>query len=425
MSMLGQVLFFLVALTAAALFAFLETAFTALRLFKLKELQMTVAKYKGLFTVWEANPQRILITILIANNFAHVLASVLISEIMQQYVGDWGLAIGVGIATIMILIFGEIIPKTFAKTHHERVFGSFLWLVYALFKITYPFVTVLLKISNGFFHVFGGQHILEKQDSTEEEIRFLIDYSDKKGVMDTKKTEMLQNILCLGQKIVKEIMVPKCDVTLLDINATVEQAVELMAESGYSRLPVYENSTENIVGLLHQKDLLRMFYTKQNKTIRDLILPITLVPETQKINQLLSELLKKQIHMVIVINEFGEFDGLVTLENIIEEIVGDITDEHEKTDTDIIPLDKGGWLINASIPLEELEDAFKINFPAEDSITLAGFLAEHLQHLPKKGERIIHEGYCFQVQQANARKVFQVLMFKHEPEEALVEEAED
>jgi CBS domain containing-hemolysin-like protein len=410
--MISQIMFFLAALCAAALFAFLETAFTALRLFKLKELQVTVAKYKGLFAVWESNPQRILITILIANNFAHVLASVLISEIMQQYVGDWGLAIGVGVATVTILIFGEIIPKSFAKTHHERLFESFLWLVDILFRIMYPFVTILLKIADIFFRIVGGQHILEKRDNTEAEIKFLIDYSDKKGVMDEEKTEMLQNILGLGHKIVKEIMVPKSEVKLLDVNATLNQAVEIVAESGYSRLPVYEDTSENIVGLIHHKDLLKVLYKKQDKSVRDLILPVLFVPETQKINQLLSELLKKQIHMVIVINEFGEFDGLVTLENIIEEIVGDITDEHEKINADIIPLDKGGWLINAGVSLEELEDSFNIRFPAEESITLAGFLAERLQHLPKKGERIIHEGYCFQVQQANVRRVFQVLMFE-------------
>ena len=124
MTLLTQILCFFIALSFAALFAFLETAFTALRLFKLKELALSVSKYKNLFVSWENNPQRILITILIANNFAHVLASVLISTIMEHYLGTWGLAAGIALATIMILIFGEIIPKSFAKTHHERLFGS-------------------------------------------------------------------------------------------------------------------------------------------------------------------------------------------------------------------------------------------------------------------------------------------------------------
>ncbi len=418
MSLVGQIIIFLVTLSFAALFAFLETAFTALRLFRLKELQLTVAKYKALFTAWENNPQRILITILIANNFAHVLTSVVITEIMQRHLGNLGLAIGVSIATVMILIFGEIIPKSFAKTHHEKLFESFLWLINILFTISYPFVTILLKIADFFFSTIGGPHVLERQHDmiSEKEIEFLIDYSDKKGLMEAEKTEMLQNVFSLGQKMVKEIMTPRSDVILLDVDTSIENVIEVLCESNKSRIPVYEEDDDNVIGLIHQKVLLKALARNQKKELRDLILPILFVPETQKINLLLSELLKKQIHMVIVINEHGLFSGLVTLEDILEEIVGDITDENESSNAHIIPLDKGGWLIDAGISLSELEEHFSMRFPSEESVTLAGFLAEQLEHLPRKGERVKHGDYCFQVQQANMRRVFQVLMFEHEGE---------
>lgn len=427
MSLMGQIILFLVTLSFAALFAFLETAFTALRLFRLKELQLTVAKYKSLFTAWENNPQRILITILIANNFAHVLASVVISEIMQRHLGNIGLAVGVSIATVMILIFGEIIPKSFAKSHHEKLFESFLWLVNFLFTIAYPFVTILLKIADFFFSTVGGPHVLERHDIvTEKEIEFLIDYSDKKGLMEAEKTEMLQNVFSLGQKMVKEVMTPRSDVILLDVDTPVEKVIEVLCESNYSRIPVYDEDDDNVIGLIHQKVLLKALAKNQKKELKDLILPILFVPETQRINQLLSELLKNQIHMVIVINEHGLFSGLVTLEDILEEIVGDITDENESINAHIIPLDKGGWLIDAGVNISELEEYFCMRFPVEESVTLAGFLAEQLQHLPRKGERVLHEGYCFQVQQANMRRVFQVLMFEHEgkDDEELVEKNE-
>src|SRR5579862_155791 len=236
MSLSTQLILFIIALTLAALFAFLETAFTALRLFKLKELELSVAKYKKLFVSWEKNPQRILITILIANNLAHVVASVLISEIMQQCLGNWGLFIGIGLATIMILIFGEIIPKSFAKTHHERFFGSFLWLVNVLFHLEYPFVTVLLKIADTFFSKVGGKNIMEKEEAvSEKEIEFLIDYSDEKGLMETEKTEMLQNIFGLGQTLVKEILIPKTDMVLINVDSSIDQAIKVLQESRYSR----------------------------------------------------------------------------------------------------------------------------------------------------------------------------------------------
>ena len=420
MSFLLQISLFLIALCFAALFAFLETALTALRLFKLKELALTVAKYKNLFESWEKNPQRILITILIANNFAHVLASVLISNVLEHHLGTFGLAIGVGLATIMILVFGEIIPKSFAKAHHEKLFGSFLWLINVLYHIEYPFVTILLRIADLFFSKVGGSHVLEKQSDvvSEKEIEFLIDYSDEKGLMEAEKTEMLQNIFSLGQTLVREIMIPKADIVLLSVNATLEQGMDMFVRSRYSRLPVYEDDDDNIIGVVHQKDIFDLLYRKETKTLRELVRPIMFVPETQKINQLLSELLKKHIHMAIILNEYGSVTGLVTLEDIIEEIVGEIIDKHEKTVAEIVPLEQGGWIVDGTASLEKIEDLLSIRMVTENSVSIGGFLAEKLQHVPRKGERVLYEGYHFQVQQASQRRVLQVLIFKADDQPA-------
>lgn len=419
MSISLQIILFGLALFFAALFAFLETAFTALRLFKLKEMQLklSVSRYKALFASWEKNPQRILITILIANNFAHVTASVIISELMQRSLGKFGLAIGVAIATAMILVFGEIIPKSLAKTHHEKLFGSSLWLINILFHIEYPLVTALLQIADFFFARLGSPHILEKQDViSEKEIEFLIDYSDEKGLMETEKTEMLQNVFGLGQTLVKEVMIPKTEIILLNVNASLKEAMDLFCESRYSRIPVYENKDDNVIGIIYQKDISEIFYKNQAGQLKDFIRPILFVPENQKINQLLSEFLKRRMHMAIIIDEFGSIVGLVTLEDIIEEIVGEISDEHEETNADIVSLEKGGWLVDAGISIEKLEDLLNIKIKAEDSVTLGGFLSEKLQHLPKKGERLFYEGYCFQVQQASPRKVIQTLIFESKDE---------
>ncbi len=413
MTIFSEFLLFLFSLSFAALFAFLETAFTALRLFKLKELELSVSKYKTLFNSWEKNPQRILITILIANNFAHVLSSVLITNIMERFLGTIGLAIGVALATAMILIFGEIIPKSFAKTHHERLFGSFLWLINILIHLLYPFVTVLLGIADKFFAKLGGEHVLEKNDAvSEKEIEFLIDYSDEKGIMAAEKTEMLQNIFGLGQTVVREIMIPKADMVLLNVTSTIDDAMSVFFKSRYSRIPVYEDNQDNIIGIIHQKDIFDLLYHEQNKTLKELVRPVLFIPETQKINQLLSDFLRKHVHLAIVIDEYGSVAGLATLEDIIEEIVGEIVDEHDRISAQIVQLERGGWVIDASVSLEKIEDLLNIKIVTESSITLGGFLAEKLQHIPKKGERVFHEGYCFQVQQANQRRVSQVLVFE-------------
>ena len=412
MSLVFECICFFIALTFAALFAFLETAFTALRLFKLKELAVTVSKYKSLFISWEKNPQRILITILIANNFAHVLSSVIISNVLQRYMGPWGLAAGVAVATTMILIFGEIIPKSFAKTHHEKLFSSFLWLINILYHLEYPFVTLLLHIANFIFSQIGGSHVLEKQDIvSEKEIEFLIDYSDEKGIMETEKTEMLQNIFSLGQTAVREIMIPKNDIILFDANMESEKAIEMFCSSRYSRIPVFEGDDDNIIGIIHQKDVFDMLYKSKEKDLKKLVRPVLFVPETQKINQLLSEFLKKQLHMAIVIDEYGSVAGLATLEDILEEIVGEIADEHEKNTAECVKLERGGWMVSAGMSLEKLEDVLEIKIQTENSVTVAGFMAEKLERLPKKGDRVFFEGFCFQVQQASSHRVLQVLIF--------------
>ncbi len=411
---------FCVALTCAALFAFLETAFTALRLFKVKELKNRVARYQGLFTTWESNPQRILITILIANNFAHVLASVLITEIMQDAFGEGtGLALGIFSATTMILLLGEIIPKSYAKASHEKLFASTLWIVNLLYRFLYPVVTVLIKIADLFYDRVGAIAGGERSDAiTEREIEFLIDYSDEKGIIEAEKSEMLQNIFDLGNKLASDIIIPKIDMAMLNIKVGVEGALDIFARNRFSRLPVYEGKEDNIIGIIYQKDLFSLVSQKKKKALKELIRPVLFVPESKKLNQLLSEFLKKRMHMAIVIDEYGAVEGLVTLEDVIEEIVGDISDEDEKVHNEIVPLQKGGWIVDARISLEKLSETLGIPFDTDESITLGGFLAEQLQHLPRKGERTEYEGYVFQIQQANGRRVFQVLVFKKDAEEA-------
>jgi putative hemolysin len=410
-------LFFLF-LFFAALFAFLETAFTALRLFNLKELETSVVKYKNLFRSWEENPQRILITILIANNFAHVVTSVLISHIMERFFGSLGLAVGIALATGMILVFGEIIPKSFAKTHHERLFALCLGLINLLYHVFYPLVTVLLGIANFAFKRLGKTHILQKPDTvSEREIEFLIDYSDQNGIMEAEKTEMLQNVFSLGQTNVKEIMIPKNEITSMSITGSIDDARNLLIKSHFSRLPMYELKEDNIIGMIHQKDIFEVFCSEEAKPLKALLRPILFVPEFQKVNQLLNDFLKKQMHMALVLDEYGNTIGLVTLENILEEIVGDISDEHENVKSDIITLDDGSLLVNGNVDLEELEDCLGIKFVSEGAVTIAGFLSEKLQHLPVEKEILEYNGYSFQVKQASPRRVLQILVTKIKDEE--------
>ena len=415
-----SIIMFVVSLLACAVFSFIETSVTALRLFKLKELSEKTKKYIGLFEALEKKPQTVLTTILISNCLANVTASALSTHIMEKIfsrfnLGGLGFSIGIAVATVSILIFGEIIPKNLAKSRGEKIFKSLLWLTNLTYLVLKPLVPIMQRFSDYIIYKLGGKKALEGANewiSSEKEIQFLIEHINEKGLMETEKTEMLQNIFDLGKTPVKEVMVPSTDIISIDIKKTMKEALALFAKYQFTRFPAYEGKTDNILGIIHLKDVFLLAAQGKEKQLKDFVRPISFVPESVKINQLLKQLQEHHQHMAMVINEYGSITGLVTLEDILEEIVGEISDEYENIQEKIVQLKPGSWIIDATVPLDELSDLLDISFEAESALTLGGFLTEQLQHLPKKGERLLYKNYCFQVQKANQKRVLQVLVFK-------------
>jgi len=437
-------LLFFVALSIRAIFAFLETTVTALRLFKLKELaQITGGRYSKLFHTLEKQPHRVIITTLIASSTADVTAAALATQVTETifkhiHLPDGlGFSLGIGFASIAIIVFGEVIPKHLARSYGERVIGSLLWIINGVFYLLQPVATILIKFSDALIYFLerntSGQKHMDKKEAeaitSEREVKFLIEYVHAEGLMEPEKSAMLCNIFELGNTPVKEICVPSVDIVLIDIATPVQEALKLFSKYRFTRLPVYQNSKDNIIGMVHLKDLFELLFKREiNKNTRetstdsresnsetllkDIIRPIIFVPESVKVNQLLREFRQKHMHLAIVLNEHGTVMGLITLEDVLEEIVGEISDEHESITAKIVPLAQGGWQVNASITLEELEIFLNIPFPAESSLTLAGFLIEQLQHLPKKGEKILYRDYWFIVEKANTRRIQQITIKK-------------
>lgn len=416
----NSLMFFAGALCVRALFSFLETSITALRLFKLKELAAATKKYKHLFQALEKHPQRILITILLANSLADVTTAALATHITETFFawlnfsGGLGFSLGIFLATLAIVIFGEIIPKNLARTRGEGLFVSTLWLINIAYLALYPLVTILLRFSDLVMLLIGGKKSPQDADwdTSESEIRFLINYIRKIGLMEREKSQMLENIFELGLTPVKEIMVPSMDIISTDIHADIQDILKVFVEHTFTRLPVYKNTPENIVGIIHLKDVFTLLSQNDQKPIKDIMRPIVFVPESMKINQLLKEFREQHMHMAMVVNEHGSLIGLITLEDILEEIVGEISDEHEPPIEKIISLKDNSWLVDGGVSLEEIETLLNISFDTNTVHTLGGFIAEQLQHLPKKGERILYQNFYFQVQKASPKRVLQVLIFQ-------------
>lgn len=420
-SLYSDIIFLVISLAFLGLLAFLETSITALRLFRLKEMARETSRYKKLFEILQTNPNRILITILVASNLANVTVAALSSQLMErltiyfQLPERIGFAVGIGLTTLFILI-SELIPKNIAKAHGEKLFKSTLWLTNILYYALYPFVQLISMFSQAVIRWVGEPSESEMSEalSTEKEIQFLIDYINEKGLIERHKTFMLKSIFKLGTTPIKDIMVPENLIISINANSTQKETLEIFSKYQFTRLPVFEGEADNIIGMLHQKDFFQLLYKNEDKPLREIVRPIMFIPESAKVLRVLKEFREQRMHIAMVLNEFGGITGLVTLEDVIEEIVGEISDEYESVPQKIIALPSGGWLIDASIELKELTDLLGITFEIEDALTLGGFLTEQLQHVPKKGEVLSYKNYTFQVQKTSPKKVFQVLVYPDE-----------
>jgi len=318
-------------LLCAALFAYLETTFTSLRLFEVNQLEERIGRYHRLFAVWRTSPQRILITILIASNFADVVCSVLLTEVMQQLIpGEMGTIIGVLSSTLLIVFLGNIVPKSFARIRGRHVSPLALFLVNTLLTIFKPVLDISVWIADFFtHHVSGGAEYDEHRAVSEKEIAFLIDYSDQKGIMESDKSEMLQNIFELGTTTVNTIMVPANEIIMLEVSTPIEQAHELFLSYRYSRIPLYQGTPSNIIGFIYQKDLFALLFKQTTGKLADFMRPVMIVPDTTTTNTLLKDFLRLKTHLAIIHNATGTVIGMATLEDVLEEIVGEITDEKD------------------------------------------------------------------------------------------------
>jgi len=412
--------FFLGSLALCALLSFMETSITAIRLFKVKELQKSIPKYQNFFKTLETDPQYILMTVLIATNMMAITSVILLQNIIENVFADFdlpqGLAftLGIVIETIVVSLLGETIPKSIAQAFDNSL-ASLLWLANGIFYILGPIARPLTNISR---NIARKKYDYETNVISEQEIRFLINYIEKKGLMEQEKTHMLQNIFRIENTHVKEILIPKSDIIAIDIKASLEAIINLFKSHQFSRVPVFKDNPENIIGIIYQRDLFLSLQTDPtNFNFEKLVKPIIFVPDSLKVSELLKEFKKQHIHMAMVLDEYGSTIGLVTLEDTLEEIVGDIADEHERIQNlhKIITLKPDEeWSVDAMVDLDRLEEIFQITFEAETALTLGGFLTEHAQKLLKKGESIFYQGFCFTVQEANDKRILLVLIKRSE-----------
>ncbi len=400
-----------------------ETALTALGAWKIRQLREDGLDPTGVFALLERQPTRFITTLLIGNNLVNIGATALVTQMSIQISRQVGfaesLAVGyaTGIMTVLVLIFGEITPKSLAVHNAVGFSRVVIRPVYVLSVVLYPvgrfftwLTTLLLRSVR-----------LEPASSpliTENELRLMLRSAEESGVIEAQEERMIKGIIDLEETVVREVMTPRVDVVAVPADAPLEELLALVTEHGYSRVPVYEETIDEMRGIVLARDLLPYLGQPDalaSRTVADLMGPPQYVPETLSVLALLRDMRQRKVHLAVVVDEFGGTAGLVTLEDVIEEITGEIYDESDEVEAaDVVDQGDGVYLVQGTTNLEEVGETLQLVFEDEGEYdTLAGFLIARYGSIPQVGDRLAHDGADFEVIEGDERRVSRVRVTLH------------
>jgi CBS domain containing-hemolysin-like protein len=414
----------------SALFSCAETAITGLGSLKAKHLLDTRGDKAKELNLWLHHPSRVLSTILLFNTAVNILASAIATEYANKYFEDKALAVATGFTTLVILILCEIIPKTIGKIYTENLAIPAMKFVYFCYRMTMPIVIGLSYLASTLIEMFGGGKHQPGPQITEEELEFLVNVGEKAGVFEETKQDMISGVFEFDEIKVREIMTPRTDMTAIELKTPLREAVKLAYESGHARIPVYDERIDNVVGILLAKDLLQFAANPekmQTTKIQHLMRKPRRVPESKLIMDVFKELKRTKTHMAIVIDEYGGTAGLITLEDMLEEIVGEIQDEHDEEQATIIEIIPGIYDVMGQMILDELLDFFEIT-PAQihaeglqEAETVAGYMIQVTGDLPKVGQSTKIGPLVCEVSQVVRHRVERVRVRKNQENEGVTD----
>ncbi|MHB1398471.1 MAG: HlyC/CorC family transporter [Trichloromonadaceae bacterium] len=382
-----------VLLLLSAFFSGSETALLSLDRLRVKYLVQKKRRGAELLESLLNQPDRLLGTILVGNNLVNIAASVFATTLLVQLYGERGELLTILILTPLLLIFSEISPKSYAAQYPEKVSFLVLRPILLVMLLFSPVVWLVTGVSRLLTRMFRGE--VERPIISEDEIRSIISVGEEAGVVAKEKRRMLHGVFELAQIQVRDVMIPRTEVVGLEVSASYEQVLRLAQEAHHSRFPVYEGSLDNVVGIIHSKDILNFVDQPEGFSLRLLARPPYFVPESKRIETLLQSFRKKKVHLAVVVDEYGGVEGIVTLEDIFEEIVGEIQDEYDVEEELIRELSPGRLLIDGSVSLRVLNRRFRLTLAEEHSNTLAGFLLRVLGQIPCEGDECESEGVRF------------------------------
>ncbi len=391
----------------SAFFSCVETAFSCANTIRLKALADNGSK-RAKNALWiNDNFDRALTAILIGNNVVNLGCSSLATIMCMNIFKNYGAAIATGGTTLLVLTFGEVIPKCLGREMSDGIVLHTAFILKVLTYILTPLVYLFLGIKTLFMKI---AHIKKESPSvTEDELKYIIESIEEEGILEEQESELVQSALEFDEKTAQEILTPRVDVTLIDIDDSKEEIHDLIIRERYSRIPVYEGEIDNIIGILHTRDYLEKVIDG-GADIRELITPAHFIYKNLKLSDILNDFRANKLHIAIVTDEYGGFLGIVTMEDLLEEIVGDIWDEDEDIEHTCTQMGENKYLVSGDMDLNELFEKFDIK-PDDDieSNSVGGFIVEQFGDIPIRGQKVSYKGIKFTVKRVKNRRIISAM----------------
>ncbi|WP_332448839.1 hemolysin family protein [Methanoculleus sp.] len=405
-----EIVLLLICLLLSGFFSSSEVALISITRAKVHALQNQGRKGADALDTLKRSTDAVALTTLIGKTVANAAVAVLATALAVGIYGVDGIVIAFVVTVLLILVFGEIGPKMYASRHTEDLALRVARPILYFSKVLYPVLWVLDRITQQFAFRPG----VTEPVVTEEEIKGWIDVGEEEGTIEEEERDMLYSVLRFGDTTVREVMTPRVDVVMIEDTSSLENALSVFNETGFSRIPVYHERIDNVIGLLNVKDLFAVFFRQQTSAmIRDLMYEPYFIPESKKIDELLKELQVKKQHMAVVLDEYGSFAGIVTVEDMLEELVGEIMDEFDEEEPEVQRIEDGVYVVDARAWVEHLNEDLDLNLPVMDSYeSIGGLVIDRLGHIPRRGEvvKIEESNITLVVMQMRGRRVVKVKM---------------
>jgi putative hemolysin len=406
-----QIIVLIFLLCSSAFFSAAETALMSLSKIRLRHL--VDEKIKGADKVEKLveNPSKLLGTILVGNNIANIFASSLATAIAINAFSEGGVGIATAIMTVVIIIFAEITPKSLAAQNSETISLKVVRLISLLIIIFRPIVAVTTYISNGLITLLGGKANKNQPYITEDELKTIVDVSEEEGVLEIEEKEMIYNVFEFGDLQVKDVMVQRVDIVAINIESTFEEVIEVIKREQFSRIPIYKETIDDIVGILNVKDLVMMQFESGEFSLQKFMREPLYTFEFKKITDLFREMKKEKNHMAVVLDEYGGTVGIATIEDLVEEIVGDISDEYDEDEKEIDVVKEDEYIVSGSIRIDDINELIGTTIESEEFDSVGGFIIGQLGRFPEAEEAIEYNNIKFVIEDIDKNRIKKVRIY--------------